>query len=209
MAIGSSFYGNVFYEFGQLFHRFCFKNKGKNSEDVPKDNIADQFEKTAQERWDILEFSTGNKWIGLKENKDGVEIFHNKPGQEKTNTSGFSPVNQSDEAFTPLTSGGKFSTYDLKFDTTGHLASAIKKNYILPSGQINIGTGQDINLSNDNKFVFEGKQKKQVLDLGEKELYSRSDRAVFANNISFGEKMEYKKVISNDKTIGYDLYIFE
>jgi hypothetical protein len=62
-----SFYGNVFYEFAQLFRHFMFKNSGYNNNTIvttkPKDTEA-----IAQERWDILTMDTGNRWIILQGN---------------------------------------------------------------------------------------------------------------------------------------------
>jgi hypothetical protein len=62
-----SFYGNVFYEFAQLFRNFVFKNNGFNKTTLVTNKPADA-EAVAQERWDILTMDTGNRWIVLQGN---------------------------------------------------------------------------------------------------------------------------------------------
>lgn len=149
-----SFYGNVFYEFGKLFNRFFFRNKGKDKEEIPTPE--DDFSISALERWDTLSFNSGNKWIVLNQNSEGVDISHGAPGEIQTETGGFIPEEEGTEG-TALSSGGAFSTYDLNFDKAGHLKDCKKNTYLLPSATIHLDDkNQDINLNDDNKFHFQG-----------------------------------------------------
>lgn len=130
-----SFYGNVFYEFAQLFRHFMFKNSGYNNNTIltakPKDTEA-----IAQERWDILTMDTGNRWIVLQGSEDGVTFSHAGPGaaefkpQVKTidnysldgsGTSGAPYVLNYDETFS-------MPTFTFQFDKAGHYVTRTVSN---------------------------------------------------------------------------------
>lgn len=122
-----SFYGNVFYEFAQLFRNFVFKNNGFNKTTLVTSKPADA-EAVAQERWDILTMDTGNRWIVLQGNQDGVTFSHAGPGTAEFNpqiktidnyslegggTSGTPYVLNYDETFS-------MPTFTFQFDKAGH-----------------------------------------------------------------------------------------
>lgn len=130
-----SFYGNVFYEFAQLFRNFVFKNNGFNKTTLVTSKPADA-EAVAQERWDILTMDTGNRWIVLQGNQDGVTFSHAGPGaaefkpQIKTiddydlkgsGTSGTPYVLNYDETFS-------MPTFTFQFDKAGHYVTKTTSN---------------------------------------------------------------------------------
>ena len=122
-----SFYGNVFYEFAQLFRNFVFKNNGFNKTTLVTSKPADAAA-VAQERWDILTMDTGNRWIVLQGNQDGVTFSHAGPGAAESKpqvkaidnynlvgngTSGTPYVLNYDETFS-------MPTFSFQFDKAGH-----------------------------------------------------------------------------------------
>jgi hypothetical protein len=61
-----SFYGNVFYEFKNLFQKFKFINSGLNNNAVDLNVLNSTVNgTTATENWDTLHIESGNQWIGL------------------------------------------------------------------------------------------------------------------------------------------------
>lgn len=134
-----SFYGNVFYEFAELFRHFKFMNSGYQKTEFPATKPDDE-EAKAQERWDILNMDSGNRWIILKGNEDGVEFYHAQPGSANKDYAtdliqNFSVEGTGGTGATTLACGSTFSTPQLQFDKAGHFttASASSKNYKLPT----------------------------------------------------------------------------
>ena len=130
-----SFYGNVFYEFAQLFRNFVFKNNGFNKTTLVTNKPADA-EAVAQERWDILTMDTGNRWIVLEGNQDGVTFSHAGPGTAElkpqikpidnyslngSGTSGTPYILNYDETFS-------VPTFTFQFDKAGHYVTKTSSN---------------------------------------------------------------------------------
>lgn len=126
-----SFYGNVFYEFEQVFFKFKFQNSEDEKVDLSKDNSTEGT--TATERWDILNFKSGNHWIGLQtlaegSTEKGVILFHAAPGTDTQDLKTF----DTEEEGTQLNAGQKIEVPTIKVDKAGHISSSEQIIYTLP-----------------------------------------------------------------------------
>lgn len=145
-----SFYGNVFYEFKNLFQKFKFINTGLNNERVGLDTINSTANgTTATENWDTLHIESGNRWIGLQSmNEDGshkgVTIFHRAPGVEGEVHSSFRPV---ESEGTVLNADQSFDTMSIKVDNSGHVSTVDYVTYKLPSAKGIVESGLDTQFS--------------------------------------------------------------
>ena len=120
-----SFYGTAFYEFSKVFYKFLFKNRGETEEELNTiyERQQDIPEMEASDKWDILSFESGNRWINLTEAKNGIIISHGAPANEAL------PV----EEEKILSYGENFPAVNsLTIDKTGHVAQIKTVNYTLP-----------------------------------------------------------------------------
>lgn len=140
-----SFYGNVFYEFKNLFQKFKFLNSGLDESNINIDTLNSTVNGTvATQNWDTLHIDTGNRWIGLQsmpENgaQKGVTIFHRAPGGTTSAEASFAPFSEGDA--TVLNADQKFETLSLNVDSAGHVASVGKVAYQLPSSADIVNAG--------------------------------------------------------------------
>lgn len=137
-----SFYGNVFYEFEQVFFKFKFQNSSEEKVDLLKDSSKEGT--TATERWDILNFKSGNHWIGLQtleegSTEKGVTLFHAAPGIE---TQDLKTLDTEEEG-TQLSAGQKIEVPTIKVDKAGHISSSEPVVYTLPQAADVVNEGMD------------------------------------------------------------------
>lgn len=131
-----SFYGNVFYEFKNLFQKFKFLNTGliEDNVNIPTTNSTVNGT-TATQNWDTLHIESGNRWIGLSSmdeggNHKGVTIFHRPPGGTSTTYSSFIPGDQNGMQLSPEQG---FSTLAFALDNAGHVSNVETVSYQLPA----------------------------------------------------------------------------
>lgn len=145
-----SFYGNVFYEFKNLFQKFKFINTGLNDERVGLDTINSTVNgTTATQNWDTLHIESGNRWIGLQSMDEnslhkGVTIFHRAPGIEGETHNSFTPV---EKEGTVLNAEQSFDTMSIKVDNSGHVSAVDYATYKLPSAKGIVESGLDTQFS--------------------------------------------------------------
>lgn len=140
-----SFYGNVFYEFKNLFQKFKFLNTGAESATVDPALINSSVHgTTATQNWDTLHIESGNHWIGLSSlpedgNHKGVQLFHTAPMTNPAELhSSFVPT---ETAGTVLKADQAFETIALKVDAAGHIADVETKIYQLPNSHDMVQAG--------------------------------------------------------------------
>ena len=139
-----SFYGNVFYEFKNLFQKFKFINSGLNNNAVDLNVLNSTVNgTTATENWDTLHIESGNQWIGLQSLPEsgthkGVIIFHREPGQETYTTKTFEVT---ENAGTKLAPEQSFKTLSIDIDNAGHIANIGNEIYTLPSPEEIVQSG--------------------------------------------------------------------
>jgi hypothetical protein len=134
-----SFYGNVFYEFAELFRHFKFSNSGYDKTNLLTTKPADA-EAKATERWDILNMDSGNRWIVLQGDNDGVDFYHAKSGTSDSEYAtdliqNFNANGANATGATTLSCGSTFTMPQLHFDSAGHFTSdaATTRKYQLPT----------------------------------------------------------------------------
>lgn len=157
-----SFYGHSFFEFSKLFSRFTFSNKGNKKKKAAELSDAAATIQDANERWEQLNFETGNQWIGFSEIEDetkkGIVISHNKPSDEiSSEIHGFTLVDRDkvDEEISPLTPGAVIKTTQADIDDAGHCAKVTEKFYELPSTGIVLNKNKTLSTDpNDSKLHF-------------------------------------------------------
>lgn len=193
-----SFYGNTFYEFVKLFHRMYFKNSGKEVEQA-KDNYADNTI-TAEEKWDILNFDTGNKWIVLEGQDDGVIISHGKPGVAVVENYGFNPTDDNDAEM--LQTGQSFDTYKFLFDDAGHLTSSKKFSYKLPNSEVMIDeTIVVVPHADDDRLHFNSDNWIKLNPNDNKDVITFNHHTPFEENGNF---LSFEKIIAPEEEIAED-----
>lgn len=139
-----SFYGNVFYEFKNLFQKFKFINTGLDNSAVDINTLNSTVNgTTATENWDTLHIESGNRWIGLQSMPEsgthkGVNIFHRAPGGDVTATPTFALTNNTG---TQLAADQAFETISLDIDSAGHVAKVNKITYQLPDSEAIVNNG--------------------------------------------------------------------
>ena len=139
-----SFYGNVFYEFKNLFQKFKFINTGLDNSAVDINTLNSTVNgTTATENWDTLHIESGNRWIGLQSMPEsgthkGVNIFHRAPGGDITATPTFALTNTTG---TQLAADQGFETISLDIDSAGHVAGVNKITYQLPDSDAIVDNG--------------------------------------------------------------------
>lgn len=139
-----SFYGNVFYEFKNLFQKFKFINTGLDNSTVDINTLNSTVNgTTATENWDTLHIESGNRWIGLQSMPEsgthkGVNIFHRAPGGDITATPTFSLTNTTG---IQLAADQAFETISLDIDSAGHVARVNKITYQLPDSDAIVNNG--------------------------------------------------------------------
>lgn len=139
-----SFYGNVFYEFKNLFQKFKFINTGLDNSTVDINTLNSTVNgTTATENWDTLHIESGNRWIGLQSMSEsgthkGVNIFHRAPGGDITATPTFSLTNTTG---IQLAADQAFETISLDIDSAGHVAEVNKITYQLPDSDAIVDNG--------------------------------------------------------------------
>ena len=157
-----SFYGSVYYQLIDTFHKIVLKNSGKNTVSfletakIPKDDIVQQ----AVGRKGVISFDAGNKWINFSEEQIDdpnsadanatipcYKIWHGAPDTgPQLKGHGFKLVEVStselkkrtdDDGYIKLNDDDKIETYELVYDNAGHIAGSKKVLYRLPKAQVN------------------------------------------------------------------------
>lgn len=133
-----SFYGNVFYEFEQVFFKFKFQNSEDEKVDLEPSNSGDGT--LATERWDTFYMNAGNRWIGMQANETGekgVTLFHTGPGDETTPLETLVTTGSDNK----LSAGQTIQVPTIEVDNAGHIASSSLNNYTLPEASEIIDEG--------------------------------------------------------------------
>lgn len=133
-----SFYGNVFYEFEQVFFKFKFLNNSSQEVDLEPSNSGDGT--LATERWDTFYMNAGNRWIGMQANESGekgVTLFHTGPGDETTPLETLVATGSDNK----LSAGQTIQVPTIEVDNAGHIASSSLNSYTLPEASEIIDEG--------------------------------------------------------------------
>lgn len=195
-----SFYGTVYHQVVDAFHKFFILNKGKDSVDfLSNDELKkeDGIENIAEASGinSSLSFSSGNNWIRLDVNRDedkkvtNIDIYHNQP-HSTIQTETVSKVYDTTETtnVTQLEQGAVFSIPSSKYDTAGHLISGEEKKYKLPVSDLELDVS---NIQADVETLF-----KEVTDLdtltntNKNNISSNTTRIETLEEINIGSRIE-------------------
>ena len=156
-----SFYGQALYEFTKIFHRIGVKNSGFDSQDILPEEAAAAGTFIADERWDQVNFDTGNRWIHLEATNGAsgntMTISHSAPGNTSQTSAGFASVENATDA-NELRPGQLFTTSIANFDAAGHLTGDIETvAYKLPPSIIQIEDGDQVQSDDEDGMLhFKG-----------------------------------------------------
>lgn len=154
-----SFYGSVYYQLIDAFHKAAIKNTGKNKNEFLT-NIEDESINLANGRKGEITFDTGNKWIQLSSNEEEnsnayYNIWHAAPDEGASKSfQGIAKVEEDVnlENFTRLGAGEYFSTDKVIYDDAGHI-SKIETNYFqLPDPDYEVSSLEGRVQENENNI---------------------------------------------------------
>ena len=157
-----SFYGSVYYQLIDTFHKIVLTNSGKDLKLFAEDeNISEDLTQQAIGRKGVISLDAGNRWINFSQaEKDNpndpdnkivyYKIWHGKPDADAINeNNGFKlldlteseiaerAVKEGDDNVIILKDADKFETHEAIFDDAGHIVSAERKVYRLPKAEVN------------------------------------------------------------------------
>lgn len=140
-----SFYGNVFYEFKNLFQKFKFLNDGADNAKVDFTTVESGDSGTvATQNWDTLHMISGNHWIRLSElptagTRKGVQLFHAAPNTTSVKVHNtFAPTETEGVV---LKADQAFETVSFNVDPAGHIAGVKTTTYQLPDSHEMVQAG--------------------------------------------------------------------
>ena len=157
-----SFYGSVYYQLIDTFHKIVLTNSGKDLKLFAEDeNISEDLTQQAIGRKGVISLDAGNRWINFSQaEKDNpndpdnkivyYKIWHGKPDEDAINeNNGFKLLDLTESEITERTvkedndnvvilkDADKFETHETIFDDAGHIVSAERKVYRLPKAEVN------------------------------------------------------------------------
>lgn len=149
-----NFYGQVMYEFTKMFSKIYLKN---NINEDFVNNIYNNTEFQASDRWDTLQFEAGNKWLALEGDPINKKIimYHNQPSN---NFDGgviqginlyTTPEEGENISATQLQQGNIIQTTSHNIDKAGHITSNASIYFQLPKQQIQLN-GEDESVTSDD-----------------------------------------------------------
>ena len=144
-----SFYGSVYYQLIDTFHKLVVKNRGRENKAFITPN-ADVFESQAIGRKGVISLDSGNRWINLanveaESDSASYEIWHgaadpnaNKEGHGFKLT-GVTDLNSriDESGAIVLKDADTFDSYEVIYDDAGHISKTSKKTYKLPKSETN------------------------------------------------------------------------
>lgn len=157
-----SFYGSVYYQLIDTFHKIVLTNNGKDFKAfATNENMDKDLTQQAIGRKGVIALDTGNRWINFsqaeKDNPDDPDnkiiyykIWHGEPDEDAINeNNGFKlldltseeiakrVVKEGDDNVIVLEDADKFETHEAIFDDAGHIVSTERKVYKLPKAEVN------------------------------------------------------------------------
>lgn len=144
-----SFYGSVYYQLIDTFHKLVVKNRGRENKTFITPNN-DTFESQAIGRKGVIALDSGNRWINFanveaESDSASYEIWHGVPDPNANKEGhGFKLTGVTDlssrtdgSGIITLKDADTFDTYETLYDDAGHIAKAVKKTYRLPKSETN------------------------------------------------------------------------
>lgn len=157
-----SFYGSVYYQLIDTFHKIVLTNNGKDFKAfATNENMDKDLTQQAIGRKGVITLDTGNRWINFSQaEKDNpndpdnkiiyYKIWHGEPDKDAINeNNGFKlldltseeiakrVVKEGDDNVIVLADADKFETHEAIFDDAGHIVSTERKVYKLPKAEVN------------------------------------------------------------------------
>lgn len=132
------FYGNIYYQLVNTFHKIFVRNNGKNANGFADSAKLVDYEVEAQGRKGVIELDAGNKWIQLTGNGDraSFEIYHGPADTGANNSfSSFEKVENADSA-TVFKPGDSFKVSSVKYDDAGHVGSVVESVFTLEKTEV-------------------------------------------------------------------------
>lgn len=208
-----SFYGSVYYQLVDTFHKIILKNRGSTNKGflTSEQDLVKEYEKQAVGRKGVIALDTGNRWINFSEvteepDSSSYKIWHGAPDTGAVKAChGFKLLdgqnNTTDaEGFIILNDYDKFETYETLYDDAGHVAKTQKKTYRLPKAQVND------KVEKLEKLVGTKESVSTLPDLGELEetkghLYGYVEHNTVDINTLKSQVGEWDKVVNPIRTI--------
>lgn len=150
------FYGNVYFQLIEAFHKFVLKNSGDKTYSFNKNKVnpsgtqpEDIIESPAKSRKGVFSLDSGNAWINFSKesttDSESYKIWHSEPAIENSTKKPIFKLQldaaelekRKDGNIIQLEDHDIFTASESEYDAAGHIIGTANQIYRLPKAQVN------------------------------------------------------------------------